>query len=86
MPVRIDDEFFAPLRDLKLLPGTELYLGVVQAADGAEGTRKRIAVAAKYVSSFGIATECGIARARTPDLVKSLIDVHAATSSEPKSN
>ena len=87
MPVpvaRTDDAFFAPLQGLELAPGTELYLGVVHAADGAEGTRKRIAVAGRYVKAFGIATECGIARARTPDLVKSLIEVHAATSREPK--
>ena len=61
----------------------ELYLGVVHAADGADGTRKRIAAASKYVTNFGIATECGIARARTPGLVKSLIDIHAETSVEP---
>jgi hypothetical protein len=30
-------------------------------------------LASKYVPSFGIATECGIARARVPDLVKSII-------------
>ena len=86
MPVpiaRTDDAFFAPLQDLDLAAGTELYLGVVHAADGAEGTQKRIAVARRYVKAFGIATECGIARARTPDLVKSLIEVHAATSREP---
>jgi hypothetical protein len=86
MPVpiaRTDDAFFAPLQDLDLAAGTELYLGVVHAADGAEGTQKRIAVARRYVKAFGIATECGIARARTPGLVKSLIAVHAATSREP---
>ena len=86
MPVpvdRKDEAFFAPLQNLKLAPGMELYLGVVHAADGADGTRKRIAAASKYVTNFGIATECGIARARTPGLVKSLIDIHAETSVEP---
>jgi methionine synthase II (cobalamin-independent) len=86
MPVpiaRTDDAFFTPLQELNLAAGTELYLGVVHAADGAEGTQKRIAVARRYVRAFGIATECGIARARTPGLVKSLIEVHAATSREP---
>jgi len=38
------------------------------------------------VRTFGIATECGIARACTPDLVKSIIDIHAATSKEPASS
>lgn len=55
----------------------------MHAADGAEDTRKRIAAAAKYIADFGIATECGIARARTPDLVNALIGVHADVTSEP---
>lgn len=86
MPVpveRKDDAFFAPLQDLRLAPETELYLGVVHAVDGADGTRNRIACASKYVDDFGIATECGIARARSPSLVKSLIEIHAQTSKEP---
>jgi hypothetical protein len=86
MPVpiaRTDDAFFAPLQNLKLAPATELYLGVLHAADGVEGARKRIAIAARYVEAFGIATECGIARARTPALVESLIALHAAASREP---
>jgi hypothetical protein len=85
MPVPIahmNDAFFAPLQNLELAAPTERYLGVVYAADGVEGTQKRIAVAAKYVKAFGIATQCGIARARTPDLVESLIEIHAAASGE----
>jgi hypothetical protein len=87
MPVpidRSDDAYFAPLRDLKLSLGTELYLGLVH-ADGAEATRKRIAAASRYVSDFGIATECGIARCRTPNLVRTLLQIHADASSEPAS-
>jgi hypothetical protein len=86
MPVpvaRTDEAFFQPLRDLKLKPGTELYLGVVHAADGAEGTKTRIAAAGKYVPEFGIATECGMARARKPDVVKKLLEIHAQSSREP---
>jgi hypothetical protein len=45
-----------------------------------------IKIAGKYVRTFGIATECGIARACTPDLVKSIIDIHAAISKEPASS
>lgn len=85
MPVPIardDDAFFAPLRDLKLKPGTELILGLVH-ADGADATKKRIAAAQKYATNFGIGTECGIARQRTPELVKSLIQVHADASRVP---
>ena len=35
------------------------------------------------VGGFGIATECGMARARTPDLVARLLALHAAGSREP---
>ncbi|MFN3659265.1 MAG: hypothetical protein ACK4UO_18615 [Pseudolabrys sp.] len=86
MPVplpRATDEFLAPLKELKLDPGTELFLGLIHAADGAEGARQRIALARKYVPDFGIATECGFARARKPDLVKKLLDIHATATAEP---
>jgi methionine synthase II (cobalamin-independent) len=67
MPVpveRSDDAFHRPLRELKLALETELYLGVVHAKDGVDGTKARIAAARRYVAKFGIATECGIARKR----------------------
>jgi hypothetical protein len=86
MPVpiaRTDDAFFQPFRDLALAPSTELYLGLVHAADGAEGTKRRIAAASRFVTGFGIATECGMARARKPDLVLRLLEVHAEASQEP---
>ncbi len=85
MPVpkdRTDDAYYRPLGNLKLRNGTELYLGLVH-ADGREDVRKRIAAARKYVSDFGIATECGMARARTPDVVLTLLKAHAANSREP---
>ncbi len=85
MPVPIardDNAFYAPLRDLKLKPGTELVLGLVH-ADGADATKKRIAAAQKYAPHFGIGTECGIARKRTPELVTSLLKVHADVSRMP---
>ena len=85
MPVpadRSDDAYFQPLTALQLLPATELYLGLVH-ADGADKTRERISTATKYFPNFGIATECGIARARTPELVKRLIQIHAEVSQEP---
>ena len=79
MPVpisRATDDFFSPMREFKLAATTEIYLGLVHAADGVEGTKKRIALAAKYVPHFGIATECGFARARKKDLVRALLDIH----------
>lgn len=80
---RTDDAFYLPLKDLRLAPGTEIYLGLVHGKDGPEGTRKRIEVARKYIHDFGIATECGMARARTENVIKTLLDVHVATSKEP---
>jgi len=86
MPVPIardDDAFFRPLKDLKLQKGTELFLGVVH-GDGAEATRRRIAAAHAHVGDFGIATECGMARARTPQVVMDLLKIHAAASQAGK--
>jgi len=85
MPVpvaRSDDAFFAPLRELRLAPETELYLGLVH-ADGTDGVRRRIAAAQKVVPAFGIATECGMARSRTSSVVTNLLAAHAAASREP---
>jgi hypothetical protein len=81
MPVpmeRTDEAFHRPFADLRLPKGTELYLGVVHAKDGPAGARARIAAAKRYVPSFGIATECGMARARSQDTVLSLLKTHAA--------
>ena len=74
---RVDDAFHRPFGDLELPEGTELYLGVVHAKDGAEGARARIAAARRHVARFGIATECGMARARTEATVRSLLRIHA---------
>ena len=81
MPVpaeRTDDAFHRPFADLKLPEGTELYLGVVHAKDGPAGARARIAAAQRHVPDFGIATECGMARARSQDTVLSLLKTHAS--------
>jgi hypothetical protein len=79
---RSDEAYFAPLQGLRLSPATELYLGLVH-ADGVDATNERIAAAAKYCADFGIATECGIARQRTPELVRRLLEIHAGASREP---
>jgi hypothetical protein len=86
MPVpvtRSDDAFFRPFRELKLKRGTQLHLGVIHAADGIEGARKRMATADRYVAAYGIATECGMARSRRPALVRELLRLHALASREP---
>jgi hypothetical protein len=80
MPVPInrdDDVFFAPLKNLQLSPGTELYLGLVHAQDGVEGTLRRIASARKVVADFGIASECGISRGRDQNLALDFIRTYA---------
>lgn len=78
-----DESYYAPLRDLKVSPRTEIYLGLVHAADDPDGTRARIAAAQKHLPEFGIATECGMARARKPDLVRKLLKLHAEVAREP---
>jgi len=81
MPVpieRSDDAYFAPLKNLRLQDRTELYLGLVHAQDGVEGTTKRIAAAKKYVLNFGIGSECGISRGRDANLAMAFIKTYAA--------
>jgi hypothetical protein len=78
MPVprdRDDAEYFAPLDGLRLAPGTELYLGLVHATDGADGARRRIAAAAKFRGDFGVGTECGFGR-RDPASIPALLALH----------
>jgi len=73
---RDDDAYYAPLRQFRLHPETELYLGLVHIADGLEGSRRRAEVAARHVSNFGVATECGFGR-RPPETVPELLKIHA---------
>ncbi len=82
MPVpraRVDEAYYAPLRELRLRPETELYLGLIHHTDGVEGTARRMEVARRFVSGFGIATECGWGR-RPPATVPELLRIHAALS------
>ena len=86
MPVqadRTDDAFFQPFADMKLKAGTEIYLGLVHASDGVEGVKRRVETAQRHLQDFGIATECGIARARTPDVVDNILDIHAQSTTAP---
>ena len=83
MPVprnRSDDAYFAPLKDLRLPPATELYLGLVHITDGAEGTERRIEAAQRATDRpFGVATECGLGR-RPPETIPELLRIHAEVS------
>jgi hypothetical protein len=53
---------FAPLKRLVLGPGTKLYLGLLNLADGVEGAKRRIAAAETAVTGFGIGSYCGLGR------------------------
>ena len=74
---RGDEAYFAPLRELRLQAGTELYLGLVHLTDGVAGTEARIAAAQATIAEFGVATECGFGR-RPAETIPGLLDVHAS--------
>ena len=79
MPVprdRSDAAYYAHLRNLRLHPETELYLGLVHLTGGVEGTLERIKAAQQYVADFGVATECGFCR-RPPDTIPELLRIHS---------
>ncbi len=84
MPLKRNDEaYFVPFKDLKLAPETEVYLGVVHLSEGVEGVAEKLAHARRFTRVDAISTECGIARARKPDLVRQILELQAAASREP---
>ncbi len=61
VPINRDDvAYFAPLAGLRLPPQTRLYLGLVHEEDRLEGAQRRATTASKFVSGFGVGTECGM--------------------------
>ncbi len=62
-----------PLSNLALEPGTEFYLGLLHAEDGAEGAAIRTELAAEFLPDFGISTECGLGRHSAEQLEAVLI-------------
>src|SRR5499425_3898401 len=54
---RTDEGYYAPLRELRLRPETEVYLGVVHYTDGVEGTARRIEAARRFFSKDATTTE-----------------------------
>lgn len=79
MPVprdRKDDAYFAPLKDLKLAPQTQIALGLIHLTGGIEGIEQRMATARRHLPSFAVATECGFGR-RKPETVPELLQLHA---------
>ena len=82
MPVperRDDDGWFAPMRELRLAPETELYLGLLHPSDRDEGALRRIAAARRHVARFGVATECGWGRG-SAEAVMGLLELHRGVS------
>lgn len=82
-------EFFAPLADLRIKDGTEVYFGIVpyHVAEQPEGTSAtQIALIDAHAASWrphsgeeqewGVCTECGMARAQ-PAEIPGLLDLHA---------
>ena len=58
-------EDFAPFKSLALPADTQLFLGLINLADGIEGAKARIAAAETAVSGFGVASFCGLGRPRS---------------------
>src|SRR5439155_1485762 len=78
MPVareRTDGAFVRPLRELRLHPETELYLGVLHAGEPEEDVRRRVEAAHEFADEFGVATPCGWGRLALRHLPE-LLDAH----------
>jgi hypothetical protein len=85
MPVvkaRTDDAYFAPLKGLKLHPGTELYLGLIHHNDEG-GDAARLATARRYARVDGVGTECGMARG-DPARLPALLSAHVRAAESAK--
>jgi len=71
---RKDEAYFQPLTNLDLDPDTEIFVGLIHYGDP-EGDQLRIATARKFLTTFGVATECGWGRT-DPERVSGLLDSH----------
>jgi len=79
MPVPIDrndSAYFSPLGKLRTGTNTEFFLGLVHDQDTEADNRARMETARKYLSKFGIATECGLGR-RDATSMPGLMTLHA---------
>ncbi len=81
MPIpraRDDDEYFAPLKDLKIGDST-LYAGLIHYTDGVEGSRRRLERLRKHYNGVvGVATECGMGRRPPDQSFSELLRIHRA--------
>ena len=71
---RTDRSYFEPLRELDLEAETSVILGLVH-HDDVEGDVARMAAAGEFLSTFGVASECGWGRT-DPSRVTGLLDSH----------
>lgn len=77
MPVpddRNDDAYFAPLGELSLPDGTDLYLGCIHHGD-AGGNAGKLATAQKYTAVAGVGAECGLGRGK-PERFDDVLEQH----------
>ncbi|MEX0284226.1 MAG: hypothetical protein AB3N23_06415 [Paracoccaceae bacterium] len=80
MPVPIDrddDAYFQPLARLERAKLGEVYLGLLHEQDGVEGAGRRMTTADRFLSDYGVATECGLGR-RAPEAIPDILGLHAA--------
>jgi hypothetical protein len=76
VPIERDDEaYFAPLESVEWPAATEVYLGLLHHEDGVDGALRRAASASKFVTGFGVATECGFGRGPSERTV-ALLNLH----------
>ena len=73
---RSPESFLAPLGELRLPPETELYLGLLHAAERIDETERRIGAAgAAFDGDFGLSTPCGWGRFPA-EAIDGLIEAH----------
>jgi hypothetical protein len=69
-----DEAFFEPLRNLEI-GDTKVFLGLIHETDS-EGFPRRLALARRYLSNFGVAGVCGYGRLG-PDELPAVLNAHA---------
>lgn len=72
----------SPIRSLKPLNLSlkiEIFLSLVHARDGIEGTKKRIEAVRPSIEKFRISNEPGLSRARAPNFVEDSSKLRALT-------
>lgn len=84
------EEYFRPLAELEV-GAARVYVGAVHHLDGADGVKRQVELAHRYIADFGLAAPCGFGRAPErpgrlltddgtvpSDLVQAILDGHIA--------